>query len=558
MASRSFHDLLLRARDDLARTSQRGHALIVALIALHLAVIAPFADADRRQAALERERQRLEEIAPALDQLAGRLEKLAEPPVATMVPILGRLPEEIRGDLERLEATRWRLREVGDETQAEPVLAMRPPTPGTAPLPLGEEELRSLGQADNRYALLTVLEPILERTIVEPRFAEVQRRWQETVLPALANELDTVTGVLPRLRERFSEGNTEWVALERSLDDFRRSAESLRFEPPDRPYWWASPETAEVFELGIDATTAELLKRPLAFDRFATAAAEVRDRVASLRGLRQARAERAQGAEGELGRGLAALGIDLAGSVPFFPIALGLLVAVVLLRRGQRLRQLALATRFAVDHGAPDALRLWCLAEVAASGDSELSAGAAERRAQGRILGGLLLAWAWLALAGWQLHGPPAERSPEWLPTLLGAAAVLMAVVQRLLTAQGACQLLRTEGPGDDYYFHGPVDDAYETHGPAGPSEWAQPELASHDIAAPGSAVEPVMEPVMEPVVDEVMDRAEPLPPMSSAAVDGFDQTLSERTIAVADDGVVDPYPEGDETDHDFDSALGR
>lgn len=508
MASRSFHDLLLRARDDLARTSHRGHALVVALLALHLTVITPFADADRRQAALERERQRLEEVGPAIEELAQRLDGIAGPPVQAMSPALGRLVEGVRGDLERLEATRWRLRGATDENGVEPALAMRPPSPGTAPLPLADDELVSLGQADNRYSLLTVLEPIIGRLVIEPRFAEVQRRWQETVLPALGSEIDTLIGALPRLRERFGEANSEWAALERSLGDLRRTAAELRFEPPGRPYWWASAETAQVFELGVDATTAEVLQRPLALDRLASAAAEVRDRAASLRSFLLVRVERAHGADTELGRALAALGIDLAGATPFFPLALGILLAVVLMRRGQRLRQLAVSVRLAVDHGAPDALRLWCLSEVAASGRSDLGVTAAERRAQGRILGGLVLVWCWLALAGWQLHGPPGDRSPEWLPTLLGAAAVLLAAVQRLLSAQGACQLMLAEGPGDDYFFHGPVDDygvsRADSGGPggllepaaAGPTnaEGGVAEGARHEPGSPAgsSPTEPV------------------------------------------------------------------
>ena len=482
MASRSFHDLLLRARDDLATSGRRSHGLVVALLIVHLAVVAPFADADRRRAARESERQRLAEVGPAIDQLTTRLEGLGGQVLAAVEPALDRLPETLAGDLERLEATRWQLQErdrtsdpLAETTAADPALAVARPARGVAPLTLEAAELEQIRRAENRYALLTVLEPIVERAILEPRFAEVERRWQNNALPTLEAAVETANGVLPRLRERFPEGASEWEALTQSLAELRRVGRELEIDAPTRPYWWASEETSETFGLIVAPATAELLRSPLALDQLATAATEVRDRMAGVQGVWRARLERTERGERDLGSALSALGIDLTGFAPLFPLSLGLLLAVVLLRRGLRLRQLAVATRHAVDHGAPDALRGWCLAELSGSTRTPAPPSQAERRAQLRCLGALALGWLWLAAAGYQLHGAPTGGSPDWLPTLLGGGAVLVAALARLSTAQSVAQLLAEPGPGEDFFFDGietePVGaDPYESssYEPAG------------------------------------------------------------------------------------------
>ena len=460
--------LFLRARDQYAATGRFVFFAVVGLALFHAAILTPWVEHQRQRSIADAEEQRFRDLDAEVADLAAELEAAAGAWQGVMTPALEGLADDLERDLTRLEATRQELAAAVDADGApEESPPQRNADRGPQPLEIRNPDwIAAITEADNRYGLLAAFDPVVEQLIVRPRFAELNRTWREIARPAAEARLDGAAAGIGAVRGRFREAASEVAALEAGLTNLRRVLRDLDLRPPDQPYWWASPETSPSLELRLPPEVVERLRKPPALDEVVAGGELVAARQAVLAGRleRERRRSLAAGAGREqrlagLGATLAGLGIDLHAVATLFPLLLGLLLAALMIRRNQRLRELGLATRLMAEDPASGTLRRWCLSQLTGGAiggtDPRHDAEAAWRGGWLRALGALVLALAWIVLAAVQVRGLPDLDAERWLAvSVLGAVAVVIATLHRLVVARRLVLLASEVAPAT-----GPVEE---------------------------------------------------------------------------------------------------
>ncbi len=458
MASRSFHALFLRARDHFAGSSHWAYLVVLILALIHGIVVTPYIAGSRLESETSLQRTRLAAVESSLGELRGALEAVRQETSTMVAPALERLIEDIEGDLARLDATRRQIAaraaqaadpeavESDTDTPAAGTPAAVTPPPSeleeaVQPFVLDDpDHVADLRDARTPEELVAALAPLVEELITQPRFFDLERGWRDDALPRLEARLDTAASALPRLRSRFPEARSQWQALAGGLNGLSAAARELKFEPPAQATWWHRLADGEV-ELGLSPAAAGAIRRPrrlaeleAAADRSVESYSEIVGKVA------QAKRELGEPAAGAFDW------LDLT-AVAMFPLLVGLVLGGVMTWRSQRLRELGLAVRLAIEHGGPPALRPWFWNQAHWSTSASASAAAAWRACVAQTLLGYFLAMSWIALAAVQLRQlDAAGRQRLMFYTITGASLVLLAVVHRLLVARRAISALDDAG----------------------------------------------------------------------------------------------------------------
>ena len=446
MASRCFHALFLQARDRYAGASRWTYLAVLVLAVLHLAVVTPYVDSRHLESAFNLEIDRLAGVDRGLAELGSALDEATSEILPEIRQTLDHLVEDIEQDLSRLDATRNRIAARAMTEGAENQLVPENPAPSAggedrtaAPsvLPFQLENpdwVADLRDARTRDELLTALAPIVDELITQPSYFDAERSWQDSALPRLEARLEAAAGAVPRLRNRFPESGTRWLALVGAINELRRAARQLRLAPPQRPFWWSTPALDGGLALALTDETQAAIRRPEAvaeLERLGTCASELRREI----GHQVTQARRAVG-EGPGDRGSGDL--EVAAVVPMFPLFLGLILSGAVIRRSQLLRELGLTTELAIAHGSPAALRRWLWSQAQWS-TPPASAPAAWRRSVVQTLLAYFLALGWVALVAVQLRQlQDLDRLRLMVVTFTGATLVLAACVHRLLVSRRA------------------------------------------------------------------------------------------------------------------------
>lgn len=467
MASRSFLSLFLQTREHL-EASERAHRFtVVALLLVQLALLWPFTAATRLEEQLRDETRALETSLATLEGFSERLEESHERAREAFSPALEALVEDLRLDFMELEAALVEVRTttadavITDATGTDADSGTDPDTntDGSASQDEGEPfeepaddsetvgnpwldrlKIPTVREAENRYSLLTALEPLVDEHLLAPRFADLNRVWSDQVRSPFAEEVEVGLNQLSALRTRHGKPASTWDDLIASVTGLRRAVLALEVAPPERAYWWASPEDAPELQLGLDPSTAEELENPRVLDELrvlVNRALEHHEELEqSLRGARQRLEETSPAGNGAVGNGRF-VGIDLRSLLLIWPLLLGLLLALMIWQRSRCLRQLGLLTTLMVEHGAPPNLNRWFLAEMRGSitpaGPQDPVARSCLLHGLGTLLGG----WLWIGLATLQIDSSiDLMSSLRGLstngPALAGAGALLLAVLHRL------------------------------------------------------------------------------------------------------------------------------
>ncbi len=452
MASRSFQALFLRARDQFAASSRWPYLAVLILTLLHVAVVTPFVEGRRIESETSSEIERLTAVERGLSELRQALQGIRQETTSLITPSLGRLVQDLELDLARLDATREKIAaQAAAEAaaMADPAAEDDDATPTAEPAApdstLGEgsgiqpfelqnpDWIADLRDATSRDETLAILTPIVDQLIISPRYFDLGRSWQNDSLPRLEARLDAAASAVPRLRGRFTEARAQWDTLTGALSDFTRAARELQFTAPDEPFWWTLPAPDRV-DLGLSPAVRDTIRRPRSLSDLETAADRCLEHFGEVSEV-HSEAQRQLGDASGVG---VVLGIDLAFVMPMFPLLIGWLIAGASIWRSQRLRELELTTRLAIDHGGPPGLRQW-LWHQTHWGAADKSAAAAWRACVFQTLLGYFLTMGWLALAAAQLRElQVVDRDRLMLFTMVGAVSMLLAMVHRLVVARRA------------------------------------------------------------------------------------------------------------------------
>ena len=459
MASRIFHDLLLQRHDHLSRFERQAFWMVAGLLVVHLLVLTPLLGAWHQTQKATAEGQRLADIGPGLDAMIERLDALRQEYLAALQPALDEHARGLELDLARLEASRWQWQQEGaqdpsDEAAEEAAgapadalpeldrsLLMTEAPRGVVPFPIPEALLPELRQARNRYALLTLLEPLVEEQMLRPRAQTLQRTWDAEVLPLLQGHLDAMGSEVSQWRARLPEAEAGWDQVSAGLSALAAEAEGWTAQPPPQPFWWASPESQPRLTLGL-GSHAELLSRPPALARLAVHQQEIRQGLSAAADTWKRRWTDVSSA-GETSEGRNSFWLPHA--LPLFPAALGLLLALLIWGHAGASKALIGAVDRAVSLGSPSDLVAWCGGRVTGRPES------AEPGLRRQLLLHSTAAILWMGALAYQVLGPPTDDWAPWIPTGVSAALVLLAACYRLVQLQqGLTQLATDLPPGED------------------------------------------------------------------------------------------------------------
>jgi hypothetical protein len=449
MASRSFLSLFLQTREHLEVADRTQRFAVLGLLLFHLAFLWPSATAIRHLEQQEAESKALDSILSALEDSSDRLEDSHTEALKILKPALEGLTEKLRLDFLQLDAAVAEVRTAAqtnpEETDSEETDSEETAVNTTdhsdenANSWIALVDFPTVREAQNRYSLLTALEPLVDEHILAPRFAALTETWVQQTRAPFEGEIESLLRELTALHPRRNELKTTWDDLIASLGGLRRAILELTFTPPEHAYWWASSEETAELKLGPVATTIEELRSPPALDTLRVLVhRSLEHRRALEKGLHAARQDLLSNAVTRSSVGDKVLGVDLHSLLKIWPLLLGFLLAMVVLYRSHQLRQLGLLTTLMVEHGAPPNLSRWFLAEMCGTLTPSRPSDPVARRCLLRGLALLSAGCLWITGATLQAHGLAATPLPEvrllihhW-PALVGATTLLLAVLHRL------------------------------------------------------------------------------------------------------------------------------
>jgi ElaB/YqjD/DUF883 family membrane-anchored ribosome-binding protein len=344
-----LEDCLKAARERYSG-AQRFAFLIAALfLAVHLTTVTQYL---RREPAV-RQASKNAETAKSLNevtrQIAASTGKLAQEQADQTKAITETFVNELKKDFSEVDdAINRALRGLPQEAQdAQPqqqqVLAARK-------LVLPEdlaEKVRASG-----FVLKDVVDPWIEKSVIQPRLDELRDAWRTKVWPkltAIAADLNSQVDEALKLSPK----DPDLFELKKQLKAFVQSGASINFNPPANHSWWRTQRGKNATGEEFDASSASALHVDL-IDNVAKAMQTAADKANSKADAIMANAEQAQKAleksfeeqkkrAAELAQPIGFLAVDLAMLVETFPLILGGALGVAFFWIGWRRRELAQA-----------------------------------------------------------------------------------------------------------------------------------------------------------------------------------------------------------------------
>ncbi len=310
-----------------------------------------------------------------------------------------------------------------------PVAPYWPPSFGPELQPI----LQAIG-ADNPEGYERLIE-FARSTIVKQAYADAQGEWNRTIRPAYLFALKETGDTARRLAEHAPAGNAkiaaELLAAADKLSDQQGRIEALEIrhdagvDAALGSDWWHTVQGKGAFR---DAVSESIHAQLSEIGAIAAApSASITQAIALQEALRdelKAQQARLEAQYGEQRKQLASLSgisgvipVDLASFIGLFPLVLGLVLGLLMLRGGEARREAAQAAADLAQAAPEDReTRLWLAARAMGA-----------KRAQGPVAAAVIAAVtviAWIVLAGLQVAGSTAAAPLS--PWLSGAIAVML------------------------------------------------------------------------------------------------------------------------------------
>ncbi len=313
---------------------------------------------------------------------------------------------------------------------------------GVVPFPIQETLLPELRQAQNRYALLTLLEPLVEEQIVRPKMQALQRTWDVDTLPVLNAELHAIGDKVSTWRARLPEARDGWDAVSVALSAMAEGAAAWTAQPPSQPFWWASPESESRLVLGL-GSHREALSQPPSLAHLAVQQQELRNHLAEVAGTWQRRWQDIP-LESSSSSGWSASWFSKA--MPWVPAALGLLLVTLVWGHTSASRQVIAAVDRAIAYGSPPALADWCGAQIS----SRYTPSNPSPRLGRQFLVQTVAALLWMGMVAHQTLGQPDADWTPWVPTAIAAGLLLAVAGYRFFSLKQGLRHFETDLQADD------------------------------------------------------------------------------------------------------------
>jgi len=428
--------LFLKAKDQYDFAVRVGYVLVVAIFLFHLLTLSPYLE---QRAEIERNRLELGTLAKSRDHMkeaSSDLEQLADNTQQAIRMLGDTLFHDLVSDFRQLDVS---LQE-GLQASGSPEDLLRarsgPGPTQTATEPstsflLDQAVLEEIRAAKNDDERRRVLRPVVQRTILAPRFADMNRSWRRA--PAR-----TVVEVAGRVQEKLEQ--LDWPEAKERLTELKASvrhlgdaATQVEFKPPTDIKWWESRrgkmasisniEEETIKELAVDQVAAQ---SRMLLDAMEVAVQQQKSLLEEVQQKLRATEEQFKEQQQKLAalaRPLQFLSLDLEIVALRFPLLLGLLFGAGAGWLAGRTRDLWQTSKQLPEQNA-----------TIRSG-SPLIAGVPPLAVAAVLL---LVPLAWIWIAAWQLW--------HWKITS-GAHSVVHGILGSILDLSGMLYLLATREP---------------------------------------------------------------------------------------------------------------
>lgn len=242
--------LFLKARDQYESAIWWACIAVLLLFAFHLMTFSQFSSLGKQVALTQSQIARLSRLESMVTNLSTDLNQLEGTAIKASESHLDQTFNEMIQDFEALDRSVAQLRTPVTERFTRAILDL-PSTersahiglqiqmaPIQAPEPklfaLGEEIKQHIQQAQNIEELRQILLPFIEEKLISPHFGQLTRYWQQTILPGIKQQADSIQQELPEIKPLLSEAQWEklWREIQQTVGQTVRVAATLKFQPP--------------------------------------------------------------------------------------------------------------------------------------------------------------------------------------------------------------------------------------------------------------------------------------------------------------------------------------
>lgn len=440
-----------RAHHEAAR---RWFCIVTAAFAVfHVMIFAPYLDLTGRKTEAARTLAEKTQLKQKLDEMAPSLDQLRALSTAEAKARLDDLLKDLRSTFDRLNGIVDNLRRLGPEAAAgdsgqqlflaeasSPIIAnmaaqipnVRAQT-GSMPIPVALDmpsmnaSLRhDIAGANSERTLLDIIRPYIEQEVIAPRFSAFNSGWQDEVTPKIDDVGGTLAQKVRATKSQFPGEAASLTSLEQGISEVVTAAKKFKIEPPADPFWWSQSASKDGTFHGFLRVLSETeLSRSSAFAQLqgrieAAISAnrhqqdEIDQRVKELdKEFRTQQSELA-----ELVGPLKGISIDLTTIVPYVPIILAVAFITLTGWLASRTQELGEAVALMARNTADGSAQEWLRGRMTAS---------LWHRPFSVVARCVVLA-AWVAFASWELAGASVVTSTEaTLFALVGGIGMTLA-----------------------------------------------------------------------------------------------------------------------------------
>lgn len=465
MSDDIIKSLFLKCQASYESANRWSFIIILALLLFHLLTFSQFVALRKQSDAAQAEHARLSGLEKTVVEVKSGLENLKETLLAPLRGRMDALLEDLRGDFETLDRSvamiRTRATETFTKSSADRLLeeeSSRPMMQMQIPLTrrpkrtfdLSDQLKQEIKAAPDEDSLRKVLAPFIGENIIEKRFEELTRFWQEDVLARIKKQIQTIEKKIGGAESQFPQGRSAWEEIEASLTKVDQVASAITFSPPQDPRWWISMSEKMASLSSIQDTVQrklmEAIDRSRAIDDLRAQVSKALAQQKELQSLLQAKMkqleedfEKQQAKLSSLNKSFGIVPLDLNFLVPLFPLILGVILAAITFWPAYRLAELITISDLMAQEDPETVTWKWLrhrvgLSILQAHGEGSEEQIQKELRSPKRnlLLGAwlrCLLCWIWIAIAAVQLIDWP-ETDDLQLTLYAFAAFFLTALAQ--------------------------------------------------------------------------------------------------------------------------------
>lgn len=282
--SEHLEDWFTNAQEKYANAVRTAFVVVAVLLAVHLTTITQYVATRAQLQATREESARLEAVSGQSRTIAGQVQALEEAVADGSRQLLDKWVDDLRADFLSLDDAIAVARGGVAADRPRPLMAVQMPLnaawipPERNPVSELPPDLSGRLKEADPFQVSGLVLPWVKEKIIAPRFAELQRAWQQELAPRLVRQVDTIRTMIHRLPAEPPAIRDSAAALERQITALAAEVAAFEIAPPDNDRWWRTVAGKGAVATAIGESAADRLKAAVAtdsarrLDQFAAAA----------------------------------------------------------------------------------------------------------------------------------------------------------------------------------------------------------------------------------------------------------------------------------------------